>query len=814
MESAARFNAGVVALAATFILAFSSIATSAGPQDYVLFNAIRRGDLALLESHLRERAPVNVRAADGTTPLMMAVLQGTPTTVRLLLDYGADPNAVNKNGGTGLLYAAGNLQMVQQLVEHGADINARSALGNTPLIAAAAHPDNLSVVKLLLNRGADLHAQNGNGVTALTSAVVASDADTVKFLLDQGCKPGEVKNLFGAADNSLLQLAAQYGNQEIVEMLLAQGADVNAADPNFAGHALNYALLSEKPDVARRLIEAGADLKACSPVGKVPPIVFAAYSETGDMSVAKCMIEHGADTATMNQAGETALTWARRRGFPDLVSLLACANTPNPVDLAVQVPHRDLGADPSERPSLVRAAIERSISLLQNSSDVFLENRRACVSCHHQNLPSVALGWARDRGFTISEESMNRIIERQLNSWSRRVQAAYEMDRPFPVPPQVLGYGLWGLAALNHSGDVVTDATVWYLASIQKPDGHWSRDGVARPPMGTGDVLSTALAIRALQLYPLEGRRDEMAARVERAKQWLAEIKPTQHQDIVFKLLALAWAGQPVEALRDDLTVLTTTQRPDGGWSQLPKLGSDVWATGQALVALRIAGRVQSTDPVYQRGIDYLLRTQFDDGSWYVQSRAWPFQPSFDSGFPFGRDQWISAGATAWVTMALLLSVEPTEPPIVKNNVDYWPRSDLGLAAAPGTAEPVDRSPPVAAQRRTEPLDFARDIKPILERSCATCHSGDKPEGGFKMTRREDLLRGGESGDSAVLPGRSGQSPLFTRISGLNPDLSMPPLKNRDKFPALSADELQTFRAWIDEGVPWPAGVAIKPAAY
>jgi len=56
------------------------------------------------------------------------------------------------------------------------------------------------------------------------------------------------------------------------------------------------------------------------------------------------------------------------------------------------------------------------------------------------------------------------------------------------------------------------------------------------------------------------------------------------------------------------------------------------------------------------------LRTQFDDGSWWVKSRTWPWQLHFDGQFPHGKDQWISAGATAWAAMALLFTIEPVKP--------------------------------------------------------------------------------------------------------------------------------------------------------
>ena len=60
-----------------------------------------------------------------------------------------------------------------------------------------------------------------------------------------------------------------------------------------------------------------------------------------------------------------------------------------------------------------------------------------------------------------------------------------------------------------------------------------------------------------------------------------------------------------------------------------------------------------------------MVSTQFPDGSWHVRSRAIKFQPYFESGFPFGHDQWISVAATAWAAQALALSIEPSAVAVV-----------------------------------------------------------------------------------------------------------------------------------------------------
>jgi squalene cyclase len=124
-------------------------------------------------------------------------------------------------------------------------------------------------------------------------------------------------------------------------------------------------------------------------------------------------------------------------------------------------------------------------------------------------------------------------------------------------------------------------------------------------------------------------------------------------EDRAFQLLGLHWAGGDEDTIGAAAGDLLAEQRPDGGWSPLPSLSSDAYATGQALVALHQTG-LAPTEPAYQCGVQYLINTQREDGSWHVKSRALPFQPYFESGFPHGQDQWISAAATNWAAMALI----------------------------------------------------------------------------------------------------------------------------------------------------------------
>ena len=112
-------------------------------------------------------------------------------------------------------------------------------------------------------------------------------------------------------------------------------------------------------------------------------------------------------------------------------------------------------------------------------------------------------------------------------------------------------------------------------------------------------------------------------------------------------------------------------------------------------------------------------------------------------------------------------------------------------------------------QKRTEPVDFAREVAPLLSRSCFGCHSGGEPKSGLVVTSRQALLDGGESGQPALRPGQSAESPLAEFIAGRREDMEMPPLRARKKYPALSELELATIRAWIEQGAPWPDGARV-----
>ncbi len=321
-----------------------------------------------------------------------------------------------------------------------------------------------------------------------------------------------------------------------------------------------------------------------------------------------------------------------------------------------------LGALPLKAESsseLIGNAIRKGLPLLGKTGPIFFQ-KAGCVSCHNVSLPSMAMVVASERGFAVDEAARKENIKAALAS--KNFFEPKDLMKLDEVPGQTMttGYTLLGLAAEKYPGDALTDAMALWSASTQFGDGSWNLPS-HRAPIEYSPFTGTALGLRALQLYGPPARRKEFDACVAKARHWLEQNRPRDNEGRTFRLLGLGWAGANTNVLKQAVDELIRNQRGDGGWAQLPGLESDAYATGQALYALRTGGGMSPTHETYRKGVSNLLRTQLSDGSWLVHTRSYPVQPYFESGFPHGPDQWISAAATSWATLALTLALD--DPP-------------------------------------------------------------------------------------------------------------------------------------------------------
>jgi len=510
--------------------------------------------------------------------------------------------------------------------------------GRTPLSIAAGQGRSDAVVALLLERGAKpTGAALGAAATfdneAVFQLLVARGApvkEVANRLLQAGmrancapCVEAALKYADRAGLNMALVQMATFGDTPALQVLLDRGAEVN------------FRVVNGRPDFVSRT-----------------PLILAANSDLLPVETVRMLIAHGADPNIKGPDGETALDVARRNGATPVVDvLLAAGAKPGGGFPTAAVAPRPAAS--------VQAALSRSLPLLQRADVRFIE-KTGCVSCHHNTFTATTVAAARARGLPFDEATAKRqrdVIAAYLEG--RRETAMLGGD----FVTNNAGHILVGLAAAGHPADPATDAFAYMIKSRQLANGSWRNWFVDhRPPVAAGDIDVTAVAIGALKAYAPAPHRADYDAAVSRAAAWLRTAQPRETHEQAMQLLGLRWAGVKPgdETMRRAARTLLTQQRADGGWAQFPTLTSDAYATGQALYALHRAGALTASDPAYRRGVRYLLDTQLEDGSWYVKSRSIGFQPYFESGFPHGPDQWVSAGATNWAATALALALPPS----------------------------------------------------------------------------------------------------------------------------------------------------------
>ncbi|HEY4839735.1 MAG TPA: ankyrin repeat domain-containing protein [Candidatus Acidoferrales bacterium] len=614
--------------------------TAPPPPDGVagqMMDTLRRGDRPAFQKLIRDNpGNINKKGPAGSTPLMYAALYSDVDSVRQLLKMGADPNLQNEAGATALMWATDNLEIVTELVEHGADVNAKSGDSRTPLLIAAGRYGAAPVVKSLLDHGANPSAHS----------------------------PGL------GGDMTPLAEAAYVGDETVLRMLVARGADVKAAGPNPLGLAIVsrcsgcidlFIGSTEKDDLSLQalldspplndtrgvnsLLDHGANVNAKDPDGNTLLMLVSACDEASSDTV-KRLIAGGADVNAKNPRGQTALDFASVRGKTAILSLLVESGAKDSgTPTAQQLDFKPAGS--------VREAVQRSIPLLQHT-DVMFAQKSGCISCHNNTFTAVSVAGAREKRIAVNEnivQAQMKTYGTYIESWRERVLQGVGI----PGDADTMSYILVGMAAEHYSADTATDAMVRFLKNHQRSDGSWIIFA-QRPPIEASDIEVTVNSMRAMQIYAPPTQRVEYDRAIRLAADWIAAAKPRNNEDRAFQLLGLAWAKRDQQNINAAAHSLVAQQRSDGGWAQIPSLPSDAYATGQALVALRESGAIAISDPVFTRGVQFLMSTQLADGSWYVKSRAMRIQPFFESGFPYGRDQFVSAAGTNWATQALALA--------------------------------------------------------------------------------------------------------------------------------------------------------------
>ena len=257
-----------VALSVLLSLFSNALSADSGPP---LIAAVKTGNVAAVQSLLKQRVDVNVREADGTTALHWASRADDVEMVQTLVRAGGNARLANRYGVTALQLAAvnGSAPVIKVLVEAGADVNAVLPEGETILMTAA-RTGRREAIEVLLGAGAKLDAvEKWHGEGALHWAAAENHGEAVRLLASRGADVDQrsaTQTYRRRSGQSILPLgswtplmyAARSSAIEAGRALVSGGAKLDLVDPDGAT-ALVIAIINAHYDFAAMLLEAGAD---------------------------------------------------------------------------------------------------------------------------------------------------------------------------------------------------------------------------------------------------------------------------------------------------------------------------------------------------------------------------------------------------------------------------------------------------------------------------------------------------------------------------------------------------------------------------
>jgi hypothetical protein len=305
-----------------------------------------------------------------------------------------------------------------------------------------------------------------------------------------------------------------------------------------------------------------------------------------------------------------------------------------------------------------RQAVERGLTFLQQDAAKW-RKEHTCSTCHHGTMTVWALTEAKSRGYEVAAANLADTVK-----WAKERLERIDLPRDkrpgwsmINTPTLFLAVMAAGMPAQDVLSADELRRIAGHLLRHQEADGSWAWSSAPPqnrpPPAFESDEVATLLAYRALgPQVPADPRKpSEVREARKRAAAWRAKSKPndtTQAEGL--RLLVQIRAGEPESILQPAINRFLDRQNKDGGWGQVKNDASDAYATGQALYMLSLAG-VKSDRAELRRAVAFLIRTQKEDGSWPMTSRAHAGATPMKNPVP------ITYFGSAWATIGLIRSV-------------------------------------------------------------------------------------------------------------------------------------------------------------
>lgn len=281
-----------------------------------LLSAIKKNDIAQVNTLLNEGTNISIVDGDSDNVLMYAAFYSTEDCMRQLLQKGADPNAKNKLGETAVLWCNNDIKKIKLLLEYKANLNIKTTSGNTALMAACVGNAQTEIVKLMLQHGADPLVVNNRKENALMRAATYGDTSLTRLLLNKGVDI----NAKGVDDFTPLFYAIRSQNTEMVLWLLANGADADARD-SYKSPPVTYALVSGDTAMINALLPKTTRINE-QDIDGMTILMWAIYNEYDQPDIIQLLLNKGATFQQKDKNGNTALAWALKKGNTPTAELL------------------------------------------------------------------------------------------------------------------------------------------------------------------------------------------------------------------------------------------------------------------------------------------------------------------------------------------------------------------------------------------------------------------------------------------------------------------------------------------------------------